>query len=245
MTRAGQEDADPKALADLIRKDASLTGHILRLSNSAMFRPLSPVVSLTQALTRLGMVNLRQIALLIATQTRVFSVRGHEALVKQLFRHSLAAALFAQEAAKVRKGNAEEAFLCGLLHDVGKPVALQALVDIQQRGSKLTSEELLLAMDLHHADIGSQLIKSWKLPARVSEAVRYHHRPTASVMSEKGAMLTALASDLAHLLAGDTDVTEDSLKAHPMVAGLGITPAELHAVLAQRPMVEATLGGLV
>src|SRR5258708_12287382 len=124
------EDSDTGRRAEVSRRDASMTAHGLRLANSPLYRPRSPIVSLQQALSRLGMSQIRQIALTVSCKQRVFRARGYEAEVHRTFRHSFATGLMAQEIAPARGWNAEEAFLPGLLHDVGRPVLLQAASDV-------------------------------------------------------------------------------------------------------------------
>ena len=58
-------------------------------------------------------------------QSGVFRVPGYEPVLNQLWRHALASGAFAKEIARVRRLNVESAFLCGLLHSVGKPALLQ------------------------------------------------------------------------------------------------------------------------
>ena len=63
------------------------------------------------------MKKIREIALLVACQAKVFRVPGFDQQVRAIFKHCIAAAAFAQEIARMRRWNVEESFLCGLLHD--------------------------------------------------------------------------------------------------------------------------------
>src|SRR5262245_35894479 len=108
-----------KELADLIHRDPAMAGHILRLANTARYAPPIPIVTLQQAVSRLGLKKIREIAMIVSCESRLFSVEGYEGRLRMTFRHSLGAGLFAQEIARMRRWNVEEAFLCGLMHDVG------------------------------------------------------------------------------------------------------------------------------
>tara|TARA_B100000676_G_C17587636_1_gene585346 strand:+ start:245 stop:529 length:285 start_codon:yes stop_codon:yes gene_type:complete len=76
------EDANAAALARLIQMDASLVGHIMRVANSAMYRPSSPSVSLQQVIARLGMGTISEIALATALNTELFAAPGSEDLLE-------------------------------------------------------------------------------------------------------------------------------------------------------------------
>src|SRR5262249_18885971 len=107
------ESSDARRLARMIHRDAALAGHVLKLANSPLYAPTVPIVSLQQAVSRLGMKRIREMAYVAACQAKVFRVPGQEERARRLFRHSVAAAVFAQEIARLRRWNVDEAFLCG------------------------------------------------------------------------------------------------------------------------------------
>jgi putative nucleotidyltransferase with HDIG domain len=226
------DGGDARALSDLIHRDQTLAGHILRLANSAMFAPVVRIVSLQQAISRLGMVVLRQMVLAITCSHRLFRVRGFEPYVRTLFDHSFVAAGFAQEIARARRWNVEEAFLCGLLHDVGRPTLLQALVSIaEEHGQALQQESVQPVLDELHAQVGSDLVASWSLPTQLAEAVGYHHRPEEAPSHARLAMVTRLSADLAHSLVGPGEVTDNQIRNHRLLAPLNLYRDDLEALL--------------
>ncbi len=235
MQAAADENCEVRKLGEIIQRDASLAGHVLRISNSALYAPTAPIVSLQQAVSRLGMKKIREIALLIATQTKVFRVPGYDVQVRAIFKHSIAAAAFAQEIARLRRWNVEDAFLCGLLHDAGKPVLWQLLADVQ-RDLKLGVESNLVddILDSMHAAVGSQLVESWKLPERIAETIAYHHRPQEAPNFAQSAMMVNLADDLAHFAVGPREVAEESLRSHPMLVPLNVYRDELEGLLKKK-----------
>lgn len=235
MQATADENCDARKLAEMIQRDASLAGHVLRIANSALYAPTTAIVSLQQAVSRLGMKKIKEIALLIATQTKVFKVPGYDAQVRAIFKHSIAAAAYAQEIARRRRWNVEDAFLCGLLHDAGKPVLWQLLSDVQ-RELKLGVEPSLVedVLDSMHAGVGAQLVESWKLPERLAETIAHHHRPQEASNVAQAAMMIQFADDLAHFAAGPREVTEEQLRAHPMIEPLNVYRDELDALLAKK-----------
>ena len=235
VASTGKEDCDLRALAELVKRDQAMATHFLRVANSPMYLPKTKIVSLQQALARLGMSAVREIALLISVKTRTFQVRGYERQLKEQFRHSLGAALFAQEIARLRRLNVELAFLSGLLHDVGRPVLLQAIVDLHKEHKVPENPGAIEATaTLHHAAVGSALIAKWSLPTSLADATRFHHRPEEATADPKGAMLTALANVLSHYALDSEPGDEAALRAHPALNVLNIYPDDLTNLLGMR-----------
>ncbi len=235
MAMTADPNADLKKLAELISRDPAMAGNVLRICNSPMYMSAMKVVSLQQALSRLGMQLVRQIAIIVSCETRVFRVDGYQSDVHAIFRHSLATALFAQEIARSRRWNVEEGFLCGLLHDVGKPILLQTLVDLHKElKHPIDRTATFGAIDEFHAKVGGYMVDEWKLPARLSEAIVYHHHPTLAPQASQTAMMTNLADDLAHSAVGPRVVEEEFLRKHPMLAPLNLYPDELQKLLDKR-----------
>ena len=173
------EDCKVQDVVDVVQRDPTLAAHLLRISNSALFAPKYPASSLKNAVVRIGLGEVRKLAIVIACQTRVFSVPGWQDEVRELFKHSLATALYASEIAKLAGANEGEAFLCALLHDVGHAVLLQHLVDLQRAG-KLNLERAALRQvaDAYHPNVGGRLIEQWELSPRLAAIVTHHHDGT-------------------------------------------------------------------
>ncbi|MFO0746452.1 MAG: HDOD domain-containing protein [Myxococcota bacterium] len=243
LSAASDENADARSLADIIKRDQAFAGHILRVSNSPMYASSSPIVSLQQAVSRLGMKQVREVALLISMQTRVFDVAGFAAELKALFRHAVAAALFAQEIARSRRKNVEEAFLSGLLHDVGKPIVLQAIVDSKSPAARaLRADNALVwaVVDDLHGLAGRALARAWSLPAALGDVIAAHHDLQSSLPAVH---IVRLADDLAHFAMGDTPVVDEAmLRQHPYAAALNLYPEDLAALIAKRETIVTAAG---
>jgi putative nucleotidyltransferase with HDIG domain len=188
-------DCDARKLAELFKRDPAMTAHVMQVAGSPMYAGATKIVSLQQAIGRLGFATIVQIAMVVASKTRVFQLKGFEAEVKAAFRHALATALYAQEIARSRRSTVDLAFLAGLFHDFGQPVLLQALVDLH-RDAKVVPDhdDVMAAVDAAHASVGGSLVDSWQMPAKVAEAVRLHHAPEGCEL----ATLVALADSFAH-----------------------------------------------
>ena len=200
LAMADRPTVDARQLADLLRRDPSLTAHVMHLAASPMYAGATKLVSLQQVIGRLGLATITQLALAVATRMRVFAVAGFEPEVRATFRHSLASALFAQEIARARRSVVDLAFLAGLLHDIGKPLALQVLVDLHAELAIVPDRAAVLAeAERVHAELGGTLIASWSLAPRIADAVRAHHAPAGDEL----ALTVALGDRFAHALAGD------------------------------------------
>ena len=228
-------DCEASDIVALIKRDQSLTSHLLRISNSVRYTTGVTVSSIQQAVARLGLLCVREIVVLISCQCRVFDVPGFEKEVRQSFRLSLATAAFAQEVARARRMNVEEAFLGGLLHDVGRPILLQALTDRQKRfGLLATDQEVRAVAEEHRIPLAAKLITLWDLSARVAEAVQYQFSPQDAPNCQQQAATVNLSM---HLAASTLDPACPSLKTdepHPMLNVLSIYPEQFSTIIRKR-----------
>jgi len=241
---AARDDVDAKTIAEMLKRDASLSAHVLRIVNSPVYSPRAQIVSLQQAVARVGAGKIREIALVIACKTGVFKAKGYEAELDEVFKHSVATALFAQEIARQTRNNVEDAFLCGLLHDVGRPVLLQALVTLLRETKEAASQEAVLAVvtDLHEI-AGSALAKAWGLPETVATAVSKHHTTTPDKESVS-VRIVSLADTFAHLSVESGALTSEALAGHPSLAALEIYPDVLAKIVQRATVVRETAGVL-
>ena len=90
-------DSDASALAKLIQSDQALAGHVMRIANSAAYSPNAKMTSLQQAIARLGMQNIAEIAMAATMGPKMFQAEGFESLIKEIWESSLATAVWARE----------------------------------------------------------------------------------------------------------------------------------------------------
>lgn len=243
LALATSEGASMAAIADVLHRDPSMAAHVLSVANSPLYAPRVPIVSLTQAVSRLGARQIRDIALVVSCKSRVFQVRGWEREVRGLFRHSVATAVFAQEAARRLRANVEEAFLAGLLHDVGRPVLLQAVADAaEELGVEAPRRGVAAFTDQHHEEVGRRLAARWKLAPTVQAAIGAHHDATAAAGAERLAHVVGLADALSDIVVEGSP--PDLVRGHPALAALNLYPDDLDALIAASERVEAAVGAL-
>jgi len=183
------EDKDPdlKKLVQTIREDALISAQLLRIANSAFYSRGIEVTTVQDAAVRLGMKSVSNIAVAAATKAMMDAQeREYRASFSNLWQKLAAYSL--QSAAGARwlsiwltKGNAEEAFLGGLLHDIGKIVALRALGGMVVDGDAsvdLPEPVVEAILEEVHVAFGCDLAVAWSLPGHVAYACEEHHKQT-------------------------------------------------------------------
>ncbi len=157
-------------LISLISKDANITATVLKLANSPLFSVKNEITNLTQAMTFLGVKNIKNLVISLSTKT-LFS-KGKIKLVDQkLWEFSVATAIYARIISlKVDKKVAEEAFLLGLLHTIGQVILSKNLEDYEDLISLAYNEDLNI-LDLEkerygfdNNDLAAVTMKVWNMP---------------------------------------------------------------------------------
>ena len=167
-------EASAAALAKLVQSDPSLASHIMRVANSAAYSGTSQMQTLQQAIARLGMQQITQFALAMTVGEALFkSDQSSQTMIASLWRTSLATGAWAREVARLLRENTEMAFLCGLLHDIGRPVALHAVLDLQSASGLSDEQQLVELTERYHQVIGVSLARRWQLPEPVIETINY------------------------------------------------------------------------
>lgn len=157
-------------LAELIQQDQALASHLLRVVNSPVFRGSAEIVALQQAIARLGMERIREIALTVSLKGTLFNPGPFEHLVADSWMHGLRTGLWAKEVARAARKNVETAYLCGLLHNVGAPLVVNR---VSQLADDLTEAEVVALVDQFAGPTGLMLVEEWRLPSAVGLCIRY------------------------------------------------------------------------
>jgi HD-like signal output (HDOD) protein len=113
LSLAQDPEASAAQMATLIERDQSLAGHVMRIANSVAYTPLANLVSLQQAVARLGMNVMSEIALTAALSAKLFNTPGYEDYVEFNWQHAMATSLWSKEIAKAANVNTEAAFFSG------------------------------------------------------------------------------------------------------------------------------------
>jgi len=204
-------------LTPVLSQDQSLVIEILKVSNSVLYGGNQEITNLKLALTRLGGKTILSIVVTASTRS-YFAIRKGAigSLSRPLWQHSKESALAARRVAeKVRYHDPEEAFVGGLLHDIGKLVLLLGLPkdydSIRKRliSSKMISidaEKEVLGFD--HTKIGSLLMRKWKMPEPLKTCVQYHHQLQGTHEPDMLSYVVAYGDLLSHLHGFQTEESQ-------------------------------------
>lgn len=168
---------DLDRIINLIKKDIALTAEVLKISNSSFYRGLEPVTTVQDAIVRLGMVEITNIVLM-ACQKNAFRSQDPsiQELINKLWLHSVGCALGTQWLAHhYHYDNLNEAFLAGLLHDVGAFFLLSVMDQVKAKNATIPSklvQDVILKM---HTYYGHLLLTDWSLPEKYCTIARDHH----------------------------------------------------------------------
>lgn len=185
------DHATAAKLEELILHDPSLSARILRLANSAFYPFRSEIRTISHAIALLGLDMVRSLAIAVSVfETFTSRVRKAGRHIHQLWVHSFGVGLMAKEIWRPRAtaSEAEFAFVCGLLHDIGMVVffrqtpAAYSQIFAQEKGDADPDISALEAENYHitHATLGSVLATRWLLPADLAHTIGQHHDPFAS-----------------------------------------------------------------
>ena len=171
-------------LANIIETDQEITLKVLNVVNSAYYSLKKEVCSVRQACVMLGLKVIAEVIMAAGTSS-VFkkALEAYNMDPQGLWRHSLATAMSSRKIAKaVQPAVANEAFLSGLFHDVGKLILDEQIFSRNDAFKKFLgsspdthfeAEKQILGFD--HSEIASELCKRWKFPKTVIKAIRRHH----------------------------------------------------------------------
>ncbi len=210
------DDLGMPELAALISNDAGMTSKILAVANSSAYRRASRTIGLEQSLMALGtdMIKTLVISESVFQTFNNFPHSGSTDL-RAFWKSSLSAAVIARDLAKrMDYPHVEEAYLAGLLHNVGRLALLATAPKEYAFNFTARDDEDLCAVEqrtlqITHSEAGAWLIERWQLDSFLADSVLYHHEPSARL--ESAHPLIRIVR-LAHLMAthepDDAAITE-------------------------------------
>lgn len=235
-------DAEAAKLAALIHQDQALAAHVIRIANSPAYMTRNPVVSLQHAVSMLGMNLMSELAFSASIKGSAFKVPGWDDEVKGLWHYSLASGAYAKEIARMRRFNVESAYLCGLLHGIGRPVVLQTLVALsREQGTTLSKELMHQLLDGYYIQVGLLVADDWGLPPPVVESIGFHVDYNYAKTAKQECMTTCLAGRLAKQFLDPEVLDEATLREHVVFADLNLYPKDVDALLAHKEKVQAVV----
>lgn len=198
-------DASPRKISQALISEPMLVARILRLANSVIYALDRKVSSIEMAVAAIGNKTLLEIVVMGMTSSAFDREIRNSVIARKIWEHSLAVAIIARElSTALRLQGTEEAFTCGLLHDIGKLILLSydfygfsSILSENEEESVLAAEQRLYGYN--HAQIGALVARRWQLQEEVCYAINYHHVSFQSDFPSLVAHIVEVADILANV----------------------------------------------
>lgn len=198
-------NSSTRALTEAVSYEPMLVVRILRLVNSPIYGLERNVTSIQTAIQAIGNNILNEIVMMELAATTFGKEIRNSIYARNIWVHSLAVAIVARELTKhLKMSGTEEAFTCGLLHDIGKFILLSndfenftLLLDDSGESEMLRCEQEQYGYN--HAEIGSLVARRWGLQEDVCYSILHHHNPSQASQG----MLMAHIIDIADMIANE------------------------------------------
>lgn len=201
---ANDKNSDASQMAQLIQSDPSLAGHVMRIANSAAYTPMANLTSLQQAIARLGMTTISEIAISAVLNAKLFNTPGYEDYAEAIWRQALATSLWAKEIASHCNVNVEVAFLAGLIHSIGRPAVLQTLIDVAAQRTLLLDDEIVHQLEEKYwLSVSQMIVIRWRMPALVIETIQHLETPSTDKEAGQLAAVVNMARYAAEAMLND------------------------------------------
>ena len=235
------DQSDAARLAELIQQDQSLAAHVLRVVNSPAFRGANEIVALQQAIARLGMERIREIALSASIKGILFNCGRYEALTDDAWRVSLASGLWSKEVARLVKKNVEVGYLCGLLHNIGVPLLLHRLGEL---APDLTTSDVISILAAQTSTAGVALATEWRLPETVTAAICHLNDLEAAGTHVDAVAVAACGAALGRWMCDRSLLLADVLEL-PAVAYLNLYREDVEKLLENQDDIRISMESMV
>lgn len=201
-----------------------------------------------QAIAWLGLDSVAGIVLALSVQTGVFNDRGYEREVRELWAHAIATAFYAKFLAGKIGKNPDTAFLCGLLHSLGKLFVVHTVNQSLPSGAPpLSWSAMITLMEQSYIEVGRQMADQWNFPVPVKETINLHQHYSYHLATDpsKGAAFTCLARHLATYHLDSVAISDDMLRVLPVTTALQISPDAMTGILEIKPKIQSQIDALL
>jgi len=226
---ARDPSSDMPRIAKLIERDPTLAARFLALANSPLYSVGSRVVSAHAALVRLGLATARDLLLQVVYERNKAGLSKHQAEVERCFARSVVCALATVEVARAQKFAFADAYLCGLLHDIGEGRVFRVLASMD---GEQPPEAVKRLVGRHHVRAGTEIARGWGLPEAVIDCCENHHK-SPRVVSPR--VRTVMIADLIASAAAQADDQRGSptftTEQETQLQGMNIDPKLASAIL--------------
>lgn len=217
VTRVMEVTADPESSANdlmtIISQDQSLTITILKMANSAFFGMVKKVSSLQHAVSVLGFKAIRNVVLARSVFKSFKDIGSKNQFdIRAFWEHSFLCGLSAKIIAQEFKGDKNDFFVAGLIHDIGKlviymalPMKFSEIVNLSGSPRLRTFDAEKEVLGITHDDVGMDLLDKWLFPEELVASVGFHHQPHKANAQSQFALAVYAADLLAHISESQDD----------------------------------------
>jgi putative nucleotidyltransferase with HDIG domain len=202
----GNPRSSAREIAQLVSTDQALTAKILKVANSAFYGFAREIATVQLAIVVLGLEMVKNLGLSVTVLKRFSSGREHRLFDRQRFwEHAIGCGVAGRLLARRLKRNslADEAFVAGVLHDIGKLILIEYFTDEFSEALELAQAEGISieaaeekTLGVTHADIGGWLAEKWNLPPNLVNAIAFHHHPNLLEAPEDVVLFVHMANAL-------------------------------------------------
>lgn len=200
-------------IGKIIGYDPALAARLLKIVNSPFYGFPSEIETISHAISIIGMDQLTDLALATLVIYQFRGIPDSLFNMEKFWRHSMACGVAARAIAEFKgEQNVERFYLAGILHDIGRLVIFKKepalardafFLSRENKENIYLSEQKLMGFD--HAAVGGELLKAWKLPPRLVEAVACHHQPEAAKEFPVEAAIIHTSDYIVHVLKVGSD----------------------------------------
>ena len=251
LDKLSDDDSNPREISQLITKDQALAAKVLKVANSPFYGASRSIATMNDSLVFLGFESVKAL-IVTAVLKGIYSKVG--LAEKLLWEHSVGCGLAAKKIAEeVRYRRKDEAYLAGLMHDIGKtalflhaPEAMGAIMEnVYNDGSDFFEAERVM-FGFTHAQVGGAIANKWCFASDIEQAIAGHHEPDQDKSANLLTQIVSAANSLCHKLGvgpikkPDLDIDSvDSLKS------LALNPERLEKIMdAVKEALHAEPGGI-
>lgn len=233
-------NASTVEIGKIISQDPALTAHLLRIANSPLYGFSNRIDTISRAIMVIGTRGLSALVL-AASAVDVFAKIPSDMInMASFWRHSIYSAVIARILAnRCNILHSERLFVSGMLHDVGQLITFHKLPEMAREAlfrcrdlgqTRYQAERDVMGFD--HAQVGGEVLRSWRLPGSIVDAVAYHHEPTGAPDHGLEASITHVATCLASTVEA-SDPGEHEISACEAAAWdrIGLRDAMAEAIL--------------
>ena len=243
-------DTSTEEISEVLHRDQNLAGQVLRVANSPLIRPTTPIVSLEQAIPRLGLRQVIEIVLTASLRASIFEDKLHRRVMLYFWKHAVATGCFVREIARMLRDHGDGYSICGLFHNVGKPMVLDALAALEEMlGKPVPETDILVAINEYHIVFGAELARSWNLPEQVEKSILYYRDYAAKSAFRDVAMMVNLANQLGDFLicSDGSPAPEDAVDFSrlPVCRDLGFSAIDIDNLLEETGKIRAIVHAML